>query len=113
MSDTKALNNQIDVLNGRLDYVESKRAEAVRETEDMRKQRDAARSQATYFRTECRTLAARGNAVHTIQTNLASRLDAHKRDLIPGDRIHAAAIVELQTVLDVINTIIEKGQADA
>lgn len=106
MSDTKILNNQIDVLNGRLDYVEAKRAEAVRETEDMRKQRDAARSQATYFRTECRALADRGNAVRAIEENLTLRLASHKRDAMPGDRIAAAAIIECGSVLEIVRSII-------
>lgn len=100
MSDTKGLNN-------RLDTVERRKFELEEELKLIRQQRDAARSEATYFRAECRTLATRGNAITAIQDNLGRRLEAHKRDLIPGDRIHAAAIVELESVLDVVNSIIE------
>lgn len=99
MSDTKALNN-------RLDTVERKRFELEQQLKTMQQQRDAARSEATYFRTECRNLAARGNAVTAIQTDLGRRLEGHKRDLMPGDRVHAAAIVELQAVLDIVNDTI-------
>lgn len=106
MSDTKVLNNQLDALNVRLDTVERARVELQDENKALRQQLSESRSQATYFRTECRTLAARGNAATAIQDDLTRRLEAHKRDLIPGDRIHAAAIVELQTVLDTVHSII-------
>lgn len=111
MSDTKILNNQLEALNVRLDTVERARVELEDENKTLRQQLSTSRSEATYFRTECRTLAARGNAATAIQDNLARRLEAHKRDLIPGDRIHAAAIVELEAVLDVVAAIIGKGQA--
>jgi len=113
MSDTKVLNNQIEALNGRLDHVEADRVRLGDENKTLRQQLSAARSEATYFRTECRGLADRGNAVNGIEETLTRRLEAHKRDLIPGDRLHAAAIVELDTVLDIIHGITGKGQASA
>ena len=106
MSDTKILNNQIDVLNGRLDYVERQKVELEDRLAKVTQQRDSHRSEATYYRNECRALADRGNATTAIEDNLARRLEAHKRDLIPGDRIHAAAIVELETILDTVRSII-------
>lgn len=102
MSDTKALNN-------RLDHVERQKVELEDENKTLRQQLSESRSQATYFRTECRTLAARGNALQAVREDLARRLEAHKRDLMPGDRIHAAAIVELEAVLDIVNSITGKG----
>lgn len=106
MSDTKILNNQIDVLNGRLDHVERQKVELEDELTKVRQLLAASRSEATYYRNECRTLADRGNATTAIEDNLSRRLEAHKRDLIPGDRIHTAAIVELEAVLDTVRSII-------
>ena len=97
--------SDLKILNNRFDYVERQTVELEQALAEMKQQRDAARREATYFRTECRALAGRGNAGHTIEEKLAARLDGHKRDLIPGDRIHAAAVIELEAVLDTIHKI--------
>lgn len=104
MSDTKVLNN-------RLDYVERQKVELEDELKKVRQQLATARSEATYFRTECRNLADRGNAVNGIEETLTRRLESLKRDAMPGDRYAAAAIIELDTVLSVVHSITGGGNA--
>lgn len=96
-------------IHDRLDFVEADRVRQAEEIKTLRQQLSASRSEAMYFRTECRNLAVRGNAAQAIEENLSRRHTAHVRDLIPGDQIHAAQIVELEVVLDIVHSITGKA----
>ncbi|MEU5155201.1 hypothetical protein [Glycomyces sp. NPDC021274] len=100
MSDTKILNNQLDVLNGRLDAVERARVELEDKNTELAKQLASVRSENTRLRAVSRDLAGQLDRVgDSLNSLLATAVQASEDN--PGSRGLAARVRQAKASLDV------------
>lgn len=106
MSSTKGLNNQIDVLNERLDHVERARVELENQLKPMRQQRDNARADANHWRKEARELHNQigriGNGLNELYMLAVREAENH-----PGEARHASRVQAAKAALDIFSAAAE------
>jgi chromosome segregation ATPase len=100
VSDTKILNNQLEVLNGRLDTVERARVELEDKNTDLSKALASVRSENTRLRAVARDLAGRLDTVGTGLKELHQAAVRASEDN-PGSRGLAARVRQAKASVDV------------
>jgi chromosome segregation ATPase len=106
MSDTKAFNNRLDALNGRLDHVERARVELETQLNTMKQQRDNARADANHWRREARDLHEQICRIGKGLSDLyvVAVLESQKH---PGEARLASRVQTAQSALDIFAAVTE------
>jgi septal ring factor EnvC (AmiA/AmiB activator) len=111
MSDTKILNNKLDVLNERLDHVERQKVELEQKLAETAKTLASVRSENTRLRAVSRDLAGQVETIGTGLTDLHKAASQASEDN-PGNHRHAARVRQAMASLDVFNAA-TGGPSDA
>jgi F0F1-type ATP synthase membrane subunit b/b' len=106
MSDTKAFNNRLDALNGRLDHVERARLELETQLNTMKQQRDNARADANHWRKEARELHEQIGRIGKGLADLYT-LALRESEKNPGEARLASRVQTAQSALDIFAAVTE------